>query len=139
MSRTMSKRFGAGLPQPLDPCLCCVACGAESPMHDPRDVYDEREDWKRLWKKRKGRVAYVSDKELEQTDFRRHPGLWLFFHRTSQFSFACLSLGVLTRGPQFLMTPKAGLCVSQEYQITNLGDGIPFQRPWTSTKLELAA
>ncbi|PLB46385.1 hypothetical protein P170DRAFT_427707 [Aspergillus steynii IBT 23096] len=82
MSRIMSKRFYAPLPQPFDPCLYCVACGAEFPMHDPRDIYDEREDWTRLRKKRKNRVAYVSDQELEQTDFKRHPELWSFFYRT---------------------------------------------------------
>ncbi|KAF7114715.1 hypothetical protein CNMCM5793_009666 [Aspergillus hiratsukae] len=84
----------------VDPFLCCVICGAEIPLYERGEVFEEREDWKRPVMKHRNKSVIVPAKELEQTDFVKYPHAWSFFVRailddpkTGQMSLSGISHG----------------------------------------------
>jgi hypothetical protein len=69
----------------VEPVLCCMICGAEVPPYQLDEILQEREDWRKI-ARRRGQFASVTvpAEELEQTGFVKHPSGWSFFFRASQ-------------------------------------------------------
>jgi hypothetical protein len=78
------KRRCPFLPKKPDPLLCCVICGADFPLCDVEEVWEEREDWRELWDKDWSQSVIVPAEELEQMEFVKYPYLWSFWFRASQ-------------------------------------------------------
>jgi hypothetical protein len=87
MGKLGIKRRCTAFPKKVDPVRCCVICGADLPLYDVDEVFEEREDWRELANKDWGESVIVPAEELEQTDFVKYPYLWSFWFRASQPSF----------------------------------------------------
>jgi hypothetical protein len=87
MGKLSIKRHCTAFPKKVDPVCCCVICGADLPLYDVDEVFEEREDWRELANKDWGESVIVPAEELEQTDFVKYPYLWSFWFRASQPSF----------------------------------------------------